>query len=92
MYARPETRQRLHLPLVSCALACLCAIIVTVLSVRQLHEYDIRETPELCHTTGRLTENRERAVPFWRWHSSSLLLYVYDQLPGMPKACQSPLY
>ena len=59
IHAAPLSRQNLRLPLGSCVVACLCGIIVLVLSELQLHGDETRKTLHLYRVVQRLIEVRE---------------------------------
>ena len=89
IYTAYQICQNQYLTLINCILTCFCDIAVLILSELQLNEDETCETSQLCSVAERLIEVREWAAQSKYWHSSSLLLYVYDQLWGMLTICKS---
>jgi len=76
------TRWKFRLLLSSCALTCVCDLVLFVLNELQLREDGTHGSPQLCFAAEGLIQVRKRVLSPRHWRSTSLLLTVYDQLSG----------
>ena len=88
--AAPVTRGQLCLPLGSCAVSCLCDILMVVLSEIQVHDRTTRNVSPWNLLLG-LTETREWTVPSRHQCPDSRLPCVCHQLPRKLAICEGLL-